>query len=94
MRNVFVLSLGAVLGLVTLTTALAVPQLMNYQGILFDGMGDSVTNPTDVVFAIWDDPTQGDSLWSEIQQVTPDSEERFNVLLGSVEQVAARVRFT
>jgi hypothetical protein len=64
------------------TTAFAIPQLMNYQGILKDGTQTPVTSTVDVLFAIWDDPIAGDSLWSETHSVTPDGSGRFNVILG------------
>jgi hypothetical protein len=63
-----------------------VPQLINYQGMLKSGE-DPVTTPTAVLFAIWNDPTDGDSLWSEIQPVSPDDDGRFSVLLGSVSPI-------
>jgi hypothetical protein len=65
----------------------AIPQLMNYQGVLTDSNGDPVTTPTDVVFAIWNDRVAGDSLWSETQLVTPDTNGLFSVLLGSVSPI-------
>jgi hypothetical protein len=77
-----VLMLGA-----ALTAHADVPQLTNYQGALLDNNGDPVTTPTDVIFAIWNDPAVGDSLWSELQSVTPDGDGRFNVLLGSVSPI-------
>jgi hypothetical protein len=40
-----------------------------------------------VLFAIWDDPSAGDSLWSEQQNITPDADGLFSVLLGSVSPI-------
>jgi hypothetical protein len=74
-----------------LSTALAavagVPPLVNYQGRLLDSGGDPVTTPVTVLFAIWDDPSAGDSLWSEQQNITPDADGLFSVLLGSVSPI-------
>jgi hypothetical protein len=60
-----------------------VPQLINYQGILLDASGNPVTSTGSILFAIWDSPSGGDSLWSESQSITPDTIGRFNVLLGT-----------
>ncbi len=59
-----------------------VPQLINYQGILLDSGGQPITDSTEVVFAIWDSPIDGDSLWSELRLIPPDDQGRFNILLG------------
>lgn len=62
----------------------AIPQLINYQGILLDNLGDPVTTNTSVEFRIWDDEAGGNELWMETQMVDPDDDGRFNVLLGAV----------
>ncbi len=66
-----VLFLCATLTLIGVAAA-DVPQLINYQGILKSSGGSAVTTPTPVIFAIWDDATDGDSLWSEQQIITPN----------------------
>jgi hypothetical protein len=84
--NVLTIALVAVLG-IALAAVAGVPALVNYQGRLQDSGGDPVTTPVTVVFAIWDDPSAGDSLWSEQQNITPDADGLFSVLLGSVSPI-------
>ena len=83
MRNRFLLTICTALLTLPVSGWSGVPQLVHYQGILTDTGGDPVTSPVNVVFALWNQPTLGDSLWSESQPVTPDTLGRFNVLLGS-----------
>ena len=65
----------------------AVPQLINYQGLLKDGSGNPVPNGNyTVVFTIYDALTGGTNLWSETQSVTTNGGS-FTVLLGSVSPV-------
>ncbi len=64
-----------------------VPQLINYQGILLSSENAPIITPVSVVFAIWDAEIDGDSLWSETQTVTPDTDGRFNVLLGAISPI-------
>ena len=80
-------ALSALIVLCSVSVGHSIPKLINYQGILEDAGGNPVTTTTSVIFAIWDDPAAGDSLWSETQSVTPDAEGRFNVLLGSVSSI-------
>ncbi|HWD19907.1 MAG TPA: tail fiber domain-containing protein [Verrucomicrobiae bacterium] len=62
-------------------------QYMSYQGYLTDGNGNALgstnTGPKayDVVFRIWDAPTGGNEVFSELQTVTVDNG-YFSVLLG------------
>jgi len=66
----------------------AVPQLINYQGILKDGSGNPVADGNySVVFTIYDAPSAGNILWSETQSITTSSG-LFTVLLGNVTPVA------
>jgi len=65
----------------------AIPQLMNYQGLLTDDSGTPITATTTVEFRIWDSPAGGTELWMESQSVTPDAQGLFNVLLGSVNPI-------
>jgi len=65
----------------------AVPQLINFQGILRDGSGNPVTNNNySVRFRIYDDPTAGNVLWSESTSVSTNSG-LFSVLLGALTPV-------
>jgi hypothetical protein len=72
---------------IALAAVAGVPPLVNYQGRLQDSGGEPVTTPVTVVFAIWDDTSAGDSLWSEQQNITPDADGLFSVLLGSVSPI-------
>ena len=67
LRLVFCVCVG--LTVLVGVAAAEVPQLTNYQGILKSG-GVPVTVPTTVIFAIWTEPTDGDSLWSEEQIIS------------------------
>ena len=65
----------------------AVPQLINFQGILRDGSGNPVANSSySVRFRIYDDPTAGNVVWSESTSVSTTSG-LFSVLLGSLNPV-------
>lgn len=65
----------------------AVPQLINFQGILKDGSGNPVANGSySVVFTIYDDPAAGNILWAETTSVSTTSG-LFSVLLGSTNPV-------
>ena len=62
------IAISLALALGALTAVAAVPQLINFQGILRDGSGNPVANGSySVVFTIHDAPTGGSSLWSETQ---------------------------
>ncbi|MFQ6002872.1 MAG: hypothetical protein ACE5KJ_03925, partial [Candidatus Zixiibacteriota bacterium] len=61
----------------------AVPNLINYQGVLKDSTGVPYNGNATMVFSIWDDSTDGNKLWEETQAVVSVSHGLFNVLLGS-----------
>jgi len=85
MKRIPVLTmLTALLALWTIAVLAAVPQLINFQGILRDGSGNPVANgPYSVMFTIYDGPGGGaTSLWSETQSVNTVNG-LFTVLLGS-----------
>lgn len=70
-------------GLVPSVAEGAVPQLINFQGILKDGFGNPVPdNSYSVTFTIYDAPTGGNVQWTETQSVTTLNG-LFTVLLGS-----------
>jgi len=75
--------LGTALWLcLTLTSRAAVPQLINYQGLLKNNLDVPVPNGSySVVFTIYDAPAAGTNLWSETQSVTTSSG-LFTVQLG------------
>ena len=89
MRNAVVFCLTAVVfALGSPVTAMAgVPHQINVQGILTDASGNPITSAMTVLFAIWNLPIGGDSLWSEVQPVAPDPNGRFNVLLGTISPI-------
>ncbi len=61
----------------------AVPQLINFQGILKDGSGNPVPDASySVTFTIYDAATGGNNLWTETQSVST-TDGLFAVLLGS-----------
>ena len=62
----------------------AAPQLINYQGLLTDNLGDPVADGSySVVFTIYDAAVAGTSIWTETQNVNT-TDGLFAVLLGSV----------
>ena len=67
-----------------------IPQMINYQGILFDGDGKTVTGNRSIEFLLYDTETEGSALWSETQNVSV-MEGLFTVLLGSVKPIPASV---
>jgi len=70
--------LGALPGLL----AQAVPDRMNYQGILLQGDGTPVpAQPTDVEFRIWSSADAGTLLWGRTHRISPDTNGAFNVVL-------------
>ncbi len=65
----------------------AVPQLINFQGILKDGSGNPVANGSySVIFTIYDAPVGGNVQWAETSSVTT-SGGLFTILLGSTNPV-------
>ncbi len=67
----------------TTSTAPAVPPLIQFSGILKDTNGQPITAITGVTFSIYQDQDGGTPLWMETQNVQPDSQGRYTVLLGS-----------
>lgn len=59
-----------------------VPQTMNFQGVLLDNASQPISSTTAVVFAIWNDESYGDSIWSELRTIEPDNQGRFSIVLG------------
>lgn len=67
-----------------MTIQSAVPQTVNYRGRLLDASGAPVDTTLAMTFRIYDTPTQGTSLWVEIQTAVVASNGLFTVNLGSV----------
>lgn len=62
-----------------------IPQKINYQGRLTDGVtGEPEVGSHDMVFRIYDDPSVGTVLWSESRTLQADSAGIFSVILGSM----------
>ena len=67
------------------STALAAEQrLIPFQAQLTNGAGADLTDVYNITFAIYDEPTGGTDLWSEIHPSVSVIEGRVNVLLGSL----------
>ncbi len=82
MKRIILISVGLMV-LLAATIWAAVPQLINFQGILRDGSGNPVGNGNySVRFRIYNDPTVGNVLWSESTSVSTTGG-LFAVLLGS-----------
>ncbi|UCC44792.1 MAG: hypothetical protein JSU65_02370, partial [Candidatus Zixiibacteriota bacterium] len=63
-----------------------VPQLINYQGRLADDVGNPVANGDyEMVFTIYDSPTDGQVLWTSSPQMVPVEGGTFTYLLGFAE---------
>jgi len=63
--------------------AMAIPQLVNYQGRLTDNLGNPVTGSKSIVFSLYTVSTGGSNVWTETQTVSATNG-IFNVLFGSV----------
>jgi hypothetical protein len=61
-----------------------VPRLIKFSGTLLDAQGKPIaTGPVGVTFALYAEQTGGASLWLETQNVRPDENGYYSVLLGS-----------
>lgn len=69
----------------------AVPSMLNYQGRLTNGGDNPQVGTFNVTFSIYDAQTGGSALWTESQNVTTDTQGRFNVLLGSTNALTNNV---
>lgn len=81
----------ALLALVPLNVASAVPMMIGHQGVLTDSLGTPLTEPIGLTFQIYDESAGGAQHWSEYQIVDPDDFGRFGVLLGSTIPIADSV---
>ena len=62
-------------------THAAVPQLINYQGVLTDSTGAGLNTTVNITFTIYDDPSAGSVIWTEVQNITV-VDGLFSALLG------------
>jgi trimeric autotransporter adhesin len=69
---------------VSATSAAVVPQLIKFSGTLLDAQSKPIaTGPVGVTFALYAEQTGGASLWLETQNVRPDENGYYTVLLGA-----------
>jgi hypothetical protein len=67
----------------TSPSASAVPNLINYGGVLKDGSGRVLVNLTGVTFLLYKEQQGGAPVWMETQNVTPDELGHYTVQLGA-----------
>lgn len=79
-----------ILFIATLADA-AVPNYINYQGIVTNENGDPIRTAVDIVFTIYNAAVMGDVLWTEVRNLTPDTDGRFTVVLGQAVPIADSV---
>ena len=67
------------------TTSTSVPNLIRYSGTLKDAQGAALasTAPVGVTFAIYNQEDGGAAVWQETQNVTPEANGQYSVILGS-----------
>ena len=63
-----------------------IPKLINYQGILTDGDGKTITGNCLIKFTLYDSETGGNELWSETHNITV-LDGLLSVLLGSTKPI-------
>ncbi len=69
---------------VSAASVTVVPQLIKFSGTLLDAQSKPIaTGPVGVIFALYAEQTGGASLWLETQNVRPDENGYYTVLLGS-----------
>lgn len=66
----------------------SVPRLIRFNGVLTDGRGWPIATPVNVLFGIYSQPNgEGEPLWQETQQVSPNDKGGYSVLLGSANPI-------
>ncbi|HXV37227.1 MAG TPA: IPT/TIG domain-containing protein [Myxococcota bacterium] len=65
--------------------ASAVPGQVNYQGLLLDASGNTITGSVDLSFALFDAPSGGDPLWTESHPGVEVLDGVYEVSLGASE---------
>ena len=60
------------------------PRIIPFQGRLTDTSGNPLNDVYTIYFTIWDKPTGGNPLWSEIHSTVSVINGQFNVLLGTM----------
>jgi len=91
MRSLFA-ALAALTLLTTAAFADAVPQLVNYQGKVYQPSGAVVPDGAyKMAFSIYDVPTGGTAIWTETYDALQVKGSAFHVLLGSVNPIGASI---
>jgi hypothetical protein len=62
----------------------AVPNLINYSGVLRDSSGRAISAVSGVTFLLYQEEQGGSPLWLETQNVTPDRAGHYTVQLGAM----------
>lgn len=65
----------------------AIPKQINYQGVLKDASGNLINGDQAITFKIYNEPTGGTALWTEIQVISV-TDGLFSAHLGSVTSIA------
>jgi len=65
------------------TSAAEVPRLIKFSGTLLDAQDRPLAGPVGVTFALYSQQTGGAALWLETQNVKPDANGVYTVLLGA-----------
>jgi len=65
------------------TTEAIVPRLMKFSGALLDAKNTPMPGPVGVTFALYAQESGGAALWMETQNVHPDANGNYTVLLGA-----------
>ena len=65
------------------TPTISIPNLIRYGGTLKDASAAPIASTTGVTFAIYKQQDGGAALWMETQNITPDANGQYSVLLGS-----------
>lgn len=76
--------LGMLLTFAAAPARAAAPELISFQGKLTDSANKAVTSVVSMVFKLYAAGTGGAAVWTENQNVTPDENGIYNVLLGTV----------
>src|SRR5690348_17080491 len=61
----------------------SVPRLISFGGVLRDTNGIPITSVISLRFAVYKDQFDGAPIWTEVQNVQPDQQGRYAILLGA-----------
>ena len=65
------------------SSSVIVPPFVRYSGVLKDVKGTPLTGVVGVTFSLYKDSQSSVPVWTEVQNVYPDSTGRYSVMLGS-----------